>query len=319
MAVSQLGTVLVVASSGIIFGYRVSAIWGGNRVVHLVIGFMYLFMISSWVRILLAVSSLYFMAHNTIMQVAVCSQFHAVGDKQTGFGANCRMDRTVKWAPLSFASSFAFDILILILTVWKLPDNRHERSPVGYIIFRDSLLYIFFTAATNLVVLSIESMGEPDGPINAAALPFSTLITTTMGCRLFLNLKLYHQREAERITPFISHSRSASGDDGEQRTTLLPSHDSPVPQQPFAGTPHRTHPPSKPLELKADTLKGNHERDRSEEKYIRRALPPVPAPRPPKPAPVPVRQSVPQDVYAQEQEFDAFLKDDELRLVGSPA
>src|ERR1700737_823741 len=57
MAVSQLGTVLVVASSGIIFGYRVSAIWGGNRVVHLVIGFMYLFMISSWVRILLAVSS----------------------------------------------------------------------------------------------------------------------------------------------------------------------------------------------------------------------------------------------------------------------
>jgi hypothetical protein len=251
----------------------------------------------------------------------VCSQYHAASDKPTAFGTNCRMDRNVSWAPLSYASSFAFDTFILILTIWKLPDNNHVRSPVGYIIFRDSLLYFFVTAATNLIVLAVQSMGPEFNSIKPAAVPFSTLITTTMGCRLFLNLKLYHQRETERITPFIYHSRSASGDDGEQRATLLPSNDSPVPQKPLALITHGKHLPPRPPERgpRISMCNNTHERDRSEDRYICRALPPVPPPQPIlAKQPVPVRQSVPQDVYSQEQEFDAFLKDDELRLVGSP-
>jgi len=50
VAVSQLGAVLVVTSSGIIFGYRVSAMWEGHKAVNLLVGFMYLFMITAWVR-----------------------------------------------------------------------------------------------------------------------------------------------------------------------------------------------------------------------------------------------------------------------------
>jgi len=267
--------------------------------LHLIVGFMYLFMITSW--------------------VAVCSQFHAVGDQPTTFGINCRMDRTVSWAPLNYASSFAFDTFILILTIWKLPDNRQTRSPVGYIIFRDSLLYFFVTAATNLVALAIQSMGSEFEPIKPAVIPFSTLITTTMGCRLFLNLKLYHQREAERITPFFSHSRSASGDDGEQRATLLPSNDSPVPQKSVAPMIRGAHLPPRPISIHNNAHERNRSENRSEDRYIHRALPPVPSRQPmPVQQPVETRQSVPQDVHLEEQEFDAFLKDDELRLVGSP-
>ena len=49
VAVSQLGAVLVNVSSGIIFGYRVCAMWGGNQIINLIVGFMYFLMVSSWV------------------------------------------------------------------------------------------------------------------------------------------------------------------------------------------------------------------------------------------------------------------------------
>lgn len=49
VALSQVGVVLVVGSSGVIFGYRVSAIWNGNRIVQAIVAFFYLFMVISWV------------------------------------------------------------------------------------------------------------------------------------------------------------------------------------------------------------------------------------------------------------------------------
>jgi hypothetical protein len=49
VGLSQTGVVLVVASSGIIFGYRVSAMWNGNRIVHTIVAFFYFFMVGSWV------------------------------------------------------------------------------------------------------------------------------------------------------------------------------------------------------------------------------------------------------------------------------
>jgi hypothetical protein len=49
VGLSQAGVVLVMASAGIIFGYRVSAIWNGNRIVQAIVAFFYLYMVSSWV------------------------------------------------------------------------------------------------------------------------------------------------------------------------------------------------------------------------------------------------------------------------------
>ena len=52
VAVTQLGAVLVNVSSGIIFGYRVCAMWDGSKKINLIVGFMYLLMVSAWVRLL---------------------------------------------------------------------------------------------------------------------------------------------------------------------------------------------------------------------------------------------------------------------------
>src|ERR1700683_2411981 len=120
------------------------------------------------------------------MQVAVASQYHAINGPTPLVGSNCQILPLVPWAPLCYAASFAFNSVILTLTIWKLCDHRHTRSPVRSIILRDSLLYFFFTTTTNLTVLSIQSLGTDMGYMKPTATPFATLITTTMGCRLFL-------------------------------------------------------------------------------------------------------------------------------------
>lgn len=48
---SQVGAVLVVASSGGIFCYRVFAIWNGVKLVQAAVGVMYLAMLGCWVSI----------------------------------------------------------------------------------------------------------------------------------------------------------------------------------------------------------------------------------------------------------------------------
>jgi hypothetical protein len=132
--------------------------------------------------------------------VAVVSQYRAINGPPAFVASNCEILPIVSWAPISYASSFAFNTLILLLTIWKIPDHRHAQSPISYLIFRDSLLYFFFTTIVGLVVLSIQSLGPDMADIKPTAIPFAAMATTTMGSRLFLNLKLlYQRREADRI------------------------------------------------------------------------------------------------------------------------
>ena len=51
VGLSQTGAVLVVASSGVIFVYRLSAIWNGNQIVFATVMFFYACMVGSWVGI----------------------------------------------------------------------------------------------------------------------------------------------------------------------------------------------------------------------------------------------------------------------------
>ena len=49
-SLSQVGVVLVTGSAGIIFSYRVFAIWSYNKIVVAVTSILYLFMVCCWVR-----------------------------------------------------------------------------------------------------------------------------------------------------------------------------------------------------------------------------------------------------------------------------
>ena len=188
---SQAGVVLVVASSGIIFGYRVSAIWNANKIVIAIVGFFYICMVASWVGV--QSCGLGRSANCLYLQLAVATQYRIFNGQPTPFGSNCQMLPIITWAPICYASSVVFDIVILIFSLTKL---KAHTSGVGFVVYRDSLMYFFATAITNIAVLTVQALGSKYNLIKPAAVPFSTLMVTTMASRVFLNLKLFNQRQA---------------------------------------------------------------------------------------------------------------------------
>ncbi|KAF8079202.1 hypothetical protein FPV67DRAFT_1403224 [Lyophyllum atratum] len=199
---SQVGAVLVVASSGAIFCYRVFAIWNGVKVVQAAVTFMFLAMMGCW--------------------ISVATQYAAITGPPTPFGSNCQMLPIVSWAPISYASSVAFDTVVLVLTLAKLHGNLAATgSRVGKQIYRDNLVYFLLTAVTNITVLTIQALGPRFDMIKPTAVPFSTLMTVTMGSRVFLNLKLFDQRQ-QGAASGIPLSISSHGSSGQNQSFMSP-------------------------------------------------------------------------------------------------
>ncbi|KAJ7758203.1 hypothetical protein DFH07DRAFT_958549 [Mycena maculata] len=193
---SQVGAVLVVGCAGIIFCNRVVAIYSNSKVIIGALALLWSGMMSCW--------------------IAVASQYSATTGPPTPFGSNCQMKDIVSWAPISYASSVGFDVVILLLTVAKLDANASSfaQSVVSKQIYRDNLLYFFVTAVTNISVLSIQALDSSDALIKPTAVPFSTVITVTMAQRVYLNLKLFHQRSQRAevgLRPSLPSQQSTSG------------------------------------------------------------------------------------------------------------
>ncbi|KAG6811267.1 hypothetical protein H0H92_008260 [Tricholoma furcatifolium] len=203
---SQVGAVLVVASSGIIFCYRVFAIWSGVKIVQFAVSFMFLLMLGCW--------------------IAVATQYSAATGPATPFGSNCQMHPIVSWAPISYGSSVAFDTVVLVFTLAKLHGNlATTKSKVGKQIYRDNLVYFLLTAVTNITVLSIQALGPAFDMIKPTAVPFSTLMTVTMGSRVFLNLKLFDQRQQNATTSIpLAINSNPTGSNSYSRSLPPPSH-----------------------------------------------------------------------------------------------
>jgi len=96
----------------------------------------------------------------------------------------------------------AFDSAVLIVTLAKLQSNNQtRRSRIGQLIYRDNLIYFAITTVTNITVLAIYAINIPSlALVKPAVLPFSTLMTVTMGTRVYLNLKLSDRRRVEGLT-----------------------------------------------------------------------------------------------------------------------
>lgn len=228
---SQVGAVLVVASSGIIFCYRIFAIWNSNKLVQGLVTFMFLVMMACWVSC--AVVLCYTPLLKSIRQIAVATQYDAITGSSTPFGTNCQMQPVVSWAPISYASSVAFDSVVLGLTLAKLrPNITMAKSAVGRQIFRDTLMYFILTAATNIAVLSIQSLDSSHSMIKPTAIPFSTLMTVTMGSRVYLNLKLLdHRRQREQMGIPLTMPLSSSSQESTMKFAKVP----------FRGSPRNDH------------------------------------------------------------------------------
>ncbi|EKM78146.1 hypothetical protein AGABI1DRAFT_114961 [Agaricus bisporus var. burnettii JB137-S8] len=196
ISASAVGAVLTVASSGAIFWYRIRALWSSSLIVSVIAGFFYLLMLGCW--------------------ISVATQYRGDTGPDVPFLSNCQLHPVAPWAPISFASSVAYDTCVLLLTLARFRGNNGpSKSKIGRQVYNDNLLYFVLITATNIVVLCIQAQRDPKFDlIKPAAVPFATIMTVAMGTRVFLNLRLYHQRQqnhsANASLPL--HSSSLSSD-----------------------------------------------------------------------------------------------------------
>jgi hypothetical protein len=172
-------------------------------------------------------------------QLAVATQYRVINGPPTPYASNCKMLPIVTWAPICYASSVIFDLVILIFSLTKL---KAHASGVGFVVYRDSLLYFFATAITNIAVLAVQALGSKYALVKPTAVGFSTVMVVTMASRVFLNLKLFNQRQAR----------------AEQGLPIsLDSHhsDDPRPSDKFARHPMPVHP--RPLHLTNSHIGGS--------------------------------------------------------------
>jgi hypothetical protein len=132
------------------------------------------------------------------------TQFRGDTGPHTPFLSNCLLHPVARWAPMSYGSSVAFDICVLIFTLAKFRGNfRIAKSKIGQQVYNDNLFYFIVQMATNAVVFSIDAQQSPKFTfIIPAVVPFTTVITVTMGTRVFLNLRLFMQRQKQSSKPY---------------------------------------------------------------------------------------------------------------------
>lgn len=136
-----------------------------------------------------------------IVKIAVLTQYRAVVGAPTPFGSNCQLQPMVSWAPICFAMSVAFDSIMLILVIAKLPSRLSQKSRIAHIFYRDSLLYFLATTTTNIIIMAIVAQGDSFSYIKAVSIPWNTVITYAMGTRTYLHLKMSKEQE---MTPSVA-------------------------------------------------------------------------------------------------------------------
>ncbi|KAF8063157.1 hypothetical protein FPV67DRAFT_231035 [Lyophyllum atratum] len=171
LSISQGAAIIAVATSGMAFGYRVMDLWGpGNKVVPGLVSGVYLLTVVSW--------------------IAVVSQYRAMDGPPTPFGSNCQLLPFVAWSSLGYAASCLFNAVILVLMVLKFTEQRDQQSKIVYMAYRDSLSHVAISTAASVTFLIIQLLGPDYQLAKQVVLPFSTMVTATMGARVFLTLRL---------------------------------------------------------------------------------------------------------------------------------
>ncbi|KAF7341831.1 hypothetical protein MSAN_02038300 [Mycena sanguinolenta] len=190
---SEVGRVLVVTASGIIFAVRTSLIWGGNWTVRRALGGLIVGVSACW--------------------ITLATQYRAVAAPARSFGSSCRILPTVPWLPLANASFTTFLLIAVLLTLLKSHHYRPRNSLVGHIIYRVNLLYLAGTTLTAAVALVIQSHAPPSGPLALSATLIAVVFTVTFGTRAFRNMMLGAVLEIPRAQQELAlANRSNSAD-----------------------------------------------------------------------------------------------------------
>lgn len=104
----------------------------------------------------------------------------------------------------------AFDSIMLLLALARLPSHLASTSQIAYVMYKDSLVYFVLVTVVNIVILAIEARGDNLVYVKPAVVPFTTVITFAMGTRVFLNLRLLKNREETESMRMLPLSRGSN-------------------------------------------------------------------------------------------------------------
>ncbi|KAF5376512.1 hypothetical protein D9615_008577 [Tricholomella constricta] len=199
LVISQIAAVIAVATSGIAFGHRALSVWGEqSRLVAWPVAAAYLLMV-----------------------IAVSSQYRARNGPPTPFGSNCRILPFPSWAPLSHASSALFNAAVLVLMLRKSIEHGAQKSSISSVAFRNSVSPMAIATGASVTVMVIHALAPEHQLAKQLVLPFSTLITATMGARVFLAHRLSRApspRVQQSALGFHHSTGYRSGSDGANTT-----------------------------------------------------------------------------------------------------
>lgn len=106
----------------------------------------------------------------------------------------------------------AFNSCVLLFTLSKFHDNLIKpKTSFEKQVYKDNLLYLILLTTTDVIVLVIQGLKHQNSDqIRPAAAPFSTLMTVTMGTRVFLNLRQFNRPQEQEFVgnpfPLFAHS-----------------------------------------------------------------------------------------------------------------
>lgn len=180
----QVGTILAVVSAGIIMAVRVFVVRGGSRMVRIVLWSLLLLMTACW--------------------IATATQYKAVTGPPTIVHSNCRILPLVLWSLVSYGSTVAFDLALLVFILYRFRrDLSATKSHTGRRLHQNNLIYIALLTVVNIAALIVQVLGHTNCSVTffqPITVPLSTFMTVAMGSRVFFNLREYEGRREDIMT-----------------------------------------------------------------------------------------------------------------------
>ncbi|KAF8521780.1 hypothetical protein BU17DRAFT_87685 [Hysterangium stoloniferum] len=220
LILNQIGSLLVTAFSGVIFGLRTIAMWNNNKMVTSVVGFLYILMIACG--------------------CAVASQYNGRPIDDFSARAFCQILPIPSWTLISYASSVLFDSAMVLLALFKYKSSSISSGSAYHI----DTIYFALVLMVNLASLVIQTLAQDSNQVKLAASSFSTVALVITGARIFVRQRQSH-REAQ-VLPLVSTKTHSSS----RKET------SPNPSAPSPSIPPRSDQPTSlnPLNLSAIQL-----------------------------------------------------------------
>lgn len=119
--------------------------------------------------------------------------------------SNCSVKALPPRVSITYASSALFDSTVVLLVTYKLAAS-YRKSGIGRQVHVDNLIYFIVVTTANIVIFVTQLLPASMHFVKVIAMPFSTLLTSTLSQRVYLNLKLFNTIDPQTSQPKLEEA-----------------------------------------------------------------------------------------------------------------